>query len=190
MAKAGFGTYREQGLIKNNAWLGEGSDHRWSSLEKLRCCQLRLPPIHTTSQQQLQQQKNGYDLLYVETSCTDGIRSNTARIRTRKIMCYSFVFGTLTIEDHIVVLEIFPLLIPFRVFMQHHTHGLPRKCRKHGWVLVNNWHPKENKKENIPTTIMAACSITEADMPQKWFSGARQQRKQRSSDLVLPNGIQ
>lgn len=138
MAKAGFGTYREQGLIKNNAWLGEGSKHRWSSLEKLQCCQLRLPPIHTTSQQQLQQKKNGYDLHYVETTCTDGIRSNTARIWTGKIMCYSFVFGTLTIEDHIVVLEILPLLIPFWVFMQHHTHGLPRKCRKHGYLWTSN----------------------------------------------------
>lgn len=68
---------------------------------------------HLTATATAKKKKNCYDLHYVETSCTDGIRSNTARIRTGKITCYSFVFGTLTIEDHVVVLEIFPLLIPF-----------------------------------------------------------------------------
>ena len=79
----------------------------WKSCHVVSYAYLPFTPPHSNSYNK----KNGYDLHYVETSCTDGIRSNTARIRTGKIMCYSFVFGTLTIEDHIVVLEIFPLLI-------------------------------------------------------------------------------
>lgn len=38
----------------------------------------------------------------------------------------------LTVENHVVVLEIFPLLVPLGVFMQHHAHGLPGEGRKRG----------------------------------------------------------
>lgn len=133
--------------------------------------------------------KKWLGLHYVETSCTDGIRSNTARIRTGKITCYSFVFGTLTIEDHIVVLEIFPLLVPFWVFMQHHTHGLPRKCRRQRYLWKSHWQPGENKEEDILANITAAPLRLIHHINHTQLSRARRQRKQRSSDLVLPNVI-
>ena len=33
----------------------------------------------------------------------------------------------LTVEDHVVVLDVLPWCVPLRVPVQHHSHGLPRK---------------------------------------------------------------
>lgn len=35
----------------------------------------------------------------------------------------------LTVEDRIVVFEVFPLLVPFWVFVEHHIHSFPEENR-------------------------------------------------------------
>lgn len=53
----------------------------------------------------------------------------------RKDLCLQ---GPLTVEDHIIVLELLPLLIPLWVLMEHHTHCL--SVRKEGLLRAGRHH--------------------------------------------------
>lgn len=56
----------------------------------------------------------------------------------------------LTIEDHIIVFEVLPLLVPLGVLVEHHTHRFPKEhiqmMRTSLMSLMNTrWSREENK---------------------------------------------